>query len=100
MDPLESNLPGGPYAGQSSLRAPARKSRRWLWLIVFAVVAAIGFWYFRGSKASTEAQGPGRPAEAKVRGGKAPARADSWFQWSLPRRSAATFPFISMGSAR
>src|SRR6266852_9592711 len=68
MDPLESNLPGGPYAGQSSLRAPARKSRRWLWLIVFAVVAAIGFWYFRGSKASTEAQGPAASGGGKGQG--------------------------------
>ena len=68
MDPLESNIPGGPYAGHSSLRAPARTSRWWLWLIVFAVVAAIGFWYFRGSKASTEAQGPGAPGGGKGQG--------------------------------
>ncbi len=68
MDPLESKIPGGPYAGQSSLRAPAHKSRWWLWLVVFAVVAAIGFWYFRGSKASTEAQGPAAAGGSKGQG--------------------------------
>ncbi len=71
MDPLESNIPGGPYAGQNSLGAPARKFPWWLWLIVFAVVVAIGFWYFRGSKASTEAQGPGAPGGGKGSGRQA-----------------------------
>jgi multidrug efflux system membrane fusion protein len=44
-------------------------SRWWLWIIVLAVLAALAFWYFRGTKASTEAQGPANPS-AGTGGGK------------------------------
>jgi multidrug efflux system membrane fusion protein len=33
-------------------------SKWWLWIVVLAIVAALGFWYYRGTKANTEAQGP------------------------------------------
>jgi multidrug efflux system membrane fusion protein len=39
-------------------------SKWWLWIVVLAIVAALGFWYYRGNKASTEAQGPGSAAGA------------------------------------
>jgi multidrug efflux system membrane fusion protein len=35
-----------------------------LWIVALAVVIAVGFWYFRGSRSSTEAQGPGGPGGA------------------------------------
>jgi hypothetical protein len=41
------------------------KGRGWLWIVALAVVVAAGFWYFRDSKASTEAQSqtaPGAPS--------------------------------------
>jgi multidrug efflux system membrane fusion protein len=38
------------------------KSHRWLWILALVVVAGLGFWYFRGPHASTEAQGPAAPA--------------------------------------
>jgi membrane fusion protein, multidrug efflux system len=37
------------------------KGHRWLWIVGLVVLIAIGVWYFRGSHASTEAQGPGAP---------------------------------------
>jgi multidrug efflux system membrane fusion protein len=40
------------------------KSRWWLWIVVLGIVAALGFWYFRGSRDSTEAQGPATPGSA------------------------------------
>lgn len=45
------------------------KSRRWLWILALAIVVAIAVWYFRGPKASTEAQGPGMPGAGST-GGK------------------------------
>jgi len=36
----------------------------WLWIVILAVVAAVGFWYYRGSKASTEAESPANGAQA------------------------------------
>jgi multidrug efflux system membrane fusion protein len=41
-----------------------------MWIVAVAILIAIGFWYFRGSRISTEAQGPGAPAGA----GKGPGR--------------------------
>jgi multidrug efflux system membrane fusion protein len=35
----------------------ASGSRRWLWILVLAILAALAFWYFRSTRASTEAQG-------------------------------------------
>ena len=38
---------------------PESKSYRWVWIVALTAVIAVGFWYFRGSRTSTEAQGPG-----------------------------------------
>ncbi len=34
-------------------------SKWWLWIVVLAIIAALAFWYYRGTRASTQAQGPG-----------------------------------------
>jgi membrane fusion protein, multidrug efflux system len=51
----------GPGAVPQNSATPSAKSRRWLWLLVVLIIVAVGVWYFRGSKASTEAQNPGAP---------------------------------------
>jgi membrane fusion protein, multidrug efflux system len=45
-------------------RDPESKGHRWLWIVALAGLIAVGYWYFRGSRTSTEAQGPGGPAGA------------------------------------
>src|SRR6266849_537633 len=59
MGHLNSNLAGPRTRDEESASrlAPARR-RGWLWLVVLVVIGALGFWYFRGPKTSTEAQGP------------------------------------------
>ena len=49
-------IPPSPLGSASSRRHP------WVWVIALVILAGLGFWYFRGSHASTEAQGPGSPA--------------------------------------
>src|ERR1700730_13603531 len=39
-------------------RNPESKGHRWLWIVTLAAIIAVGYWYFRGPHASTEAQGP------------------------------------------
>ncbi len=46
------------------------KSHAWLWIVALAVIVALGVWYFRGSKASTEAQSPGGQSAGAGRGGR------------------------------
>jgi multidrug efflux system membrane fusion protein len=46
------------------VQRPESRSRRWFWVVALAVLIGIGFWYFRGSHASTEAQGPATPGGA------------------------------------
>jgi multidrug efflux system membrane fusion protein len=61
--PREDFEPRGEQAG----------SRWWLWVIVLGIIAVLGFWYFRGGKASTEAQSPagaGPGGQAKGAGGR------------------------------
>jgi membrane fusion protein, multidrug efflux system len=46
--------------------------RRWPWILALLVLVAIGVWYFRGPRASTEAQGPasqGAPGRGQGRQG-------------------------------
>src|SRR5437868_12698235 len=57
-------LPPSPLGPASSRRHP------WVWVVALVILAGLGFWYFRGSHASTEAQGPGAPAGAPGSGGK------------------------------
>src|SRR5690349_6116455 len=39
-------------------RGPGSGGHRWVWIVVLVALVAIGVWYFRGLRASTEAQGP------------------------------------------
>jgi membrane fusion protein, multidrug efflux system len=59
MGHLSANPAGPDPSGDRPVqRQPASKGHRWLWIIALAALVAVGFWYFRGSRASTEAQGP------------------------------------------
>ena len=56
---------------RDSSAAPPAKSRWWLWIAILAVVA-IGIWYYRGSRATSEAGGkaaPGATSTGKGKGG-------------------------------
>jgi len=65
MGHLSANPAGAnPSADPRLGREPGSKGHRWLWIVGLAVLIAIGVWYFRGSHASTEAQGPGAPGGA------------------------------------
>lgn len=64
-----SNLPGNSSDDAASRPLAEPKSRGWLWVVVVVAVAALGFWYFRGPKASTEAQGSGAPGNS-AKGGR------------------------------
>jgi len=62
MGHLNANPAGPNPSGETRLgREPGAKGHRWFWIVGLAVLIAIGVWYFRGSHASTEAQGPGAP---------------------------------------
>src|SRR5712664_2061134 len=59
MGHLSANPAGPDPSGDRPVqRQPASKGHRWLWIIALAALVAVGFWYFHGSRASTEAQGP------------------------------------------
>src|SRR5882757_8711829 len=69
MGHLSANPMGPSPSGEGPLGgASGSKGRRWLWIVALAVVFAVGFWYFRGSRSSTEAQGPGGAAAGKGQG--------------------------------
>src|SRR6202790_1333361 len=55
-----TNLPE-PSARDGALAPEARETRShgWLWILALALVVALGVWYYRSSRASTEAQGTG-----------------------------------------
>lgn len=56
---------------RDSSAAPPAKSRWWLWIAILAVVA-IGIWYYRGARATSEADGkaaPGATSAGKGKGG-------------------------------
>jgi multidrug efflux system membrane fusion protein len=62
MGHLSANPAGSNPSGESRLgREPGSKGHRWFWIVGLVVLIAIGVWYFRGSHASTEAQGPSAP---------------------------------------
>jgi multidrug efflux system membrane fusion protein len=62
MGHLNSNVAGTRPTDEAAPRPAAEpKRRKWLWVVVVLVVAVLGYWYFRGPKASTEAQGPAAP---------------------------------------
>jgi multidrug efflux system membrane fusion protein len=62
MGHLNANPAGpNPSVEARSGRESGSKGHRWLWIVGLVVLIATGVWYFRGSHASTEAQGPGAP---------------------------------------
>lgn len=54
---------------RDSSAAPPAKSRWWLWIAILAVVA-IGIWYYRGARATSEAGGKAAPGATSVGKGK------------------------------
>jgi multidrug efflux system membrane fusion protein len=63
MGHLSANPAGPDPSGEPRWeRETGSTGHRWLWIVGLVVLIAIGVWYFRGSRASIEAQGPGAPA--------------------------------------
>ena len=58
------DLPPSPLGSTSPKRHP------WFWAAALVILAAIAFWYVRGSRSSTEAQGPSAPGGASAGAGK------------------------------
>jgi multidrug efflux system membrane fusion protein len=53
-----TNLPEREARGSDfAPEAREAKSHAWLWIVALAIIVALGVWYFRASRASTEAQG-------------------------------------------
>jgi multidrug efflux system membrane fusion protein len=65
MGHLSANPAGPDPSGEGpARREPHSKGHRWIWILALAILVGVGIWYFRGSRASTEAQGPAAPAGA------------------------------------
>ena len=54
---------------RSAPAASTRKNRWWVWLLIVGIVAAAGFWYFRG-RSATQAQDASQAALGAAAGGK------------------------------
>src|SRR6266436_2396869 len=102
MGHLSANSAGPKPSGEGpAQREPQSKSHRWLWILALAVLVGGGIWYFRGSRSSTEAQGPAAPGGiSKGQGRQERALADLSSQSLWPPRSAATSPCTSTDSGR
>src|SRR5260370_22826866 len=61
MGHWSANPAGLDPSGERPVRREPASKGHWLWIIALAAIVAVGFWYFRGSHASTEAQGPAAP---------------------------------------
>lgn len=69
MGHLNSNLPGPGTREEITPRSASEpRGHGWLWVLIVVVIAALGFWYFRGPKGSTEAQGPAAVGSGKGQG--------------------------------
>jgi membrane fusion protein, multidrug efflux system len=64
MGHLSADIAPNPPGEPPVRPMPESKGRRWLWIFALAVVVGLGYWYFRGPRASTEAQGPAAPGGA------------------------------------
>jgi multidrug efflux system membrane fusion protein len=64
-----TNLPErGARGGDFAPEARETKSHSWLWIVVLAVIVALGVWYFRSSRAGTESQGSAAPGSGGTAG--------------------------------
>src|SRR5467141_955009 len=62
MGHLSANPAGPNSSGEGPVRRePPSKGHHWVWILALAVLVGGGIWYFRGSRSSTEAQGPAAP---------------------------------------
>jgi membrane fusion protein, multidrug efflux system len=58
-----TNLPEREARGSDfAPAARGSKNHAWLWIVALAIIVALGVWYFRSSRASTEAQGAAQGA--------------------------------------
>jgi membrane fusion protein, multidrug efflux system len=65
MGHLSANPAGPDPSGEGQVRRePHSKGHRWVWILALAVLIGGSVWYFRGSRSSTEAQGPAAPGGA------------------------------------
>lgn len=71
-------LPASPLGPAPSKRHPL------VWIVALVILAALGFWYFRGSHTSTEAQGPGGPGGGAAGAGKGPGRQGGGAGFAVP----------------
>src|SRR6202048_1533226 len=60
MGHLSTNIAPTP-PGEPVLPKTGSTGHRWLWIVAIVVLVGLGYWYFRGPRASTEAQGPTAP---------------------------------------
>jgi multidrug efflux system membrane fusion protein len=65
MGHLSANPPGPNPSGEGpARREPQSRGHRWFWILALVVLIGGSIWYFRGSRSSTEAQGPAAPGGA------------------------------------
>lgn len=61
MGHFSANIAPNPPGEAPARPKPESTGHRWLWIVALAVLVGLGYWYFRGPHASTEAQGPAAP---------------------------------------
>src|SRR6266568_2902979 len=80
----------GGHATTDVLAEKQSRSLWWLWALLIGVIV-VGVWYFRGRRTPPRLQRLARAGEERVEW----AWATSSCPWSLPPRSAVTFPSTS-----
>jgi len=77
LNSMDLPEPGAPRAKEAST-APPSKTRWWPWVVVLAVLA-LGGWYYRTSRAASEAAAAGTPAAAGAPGTASKGRGGAGF---------------------